>query len=426
MINEKMFYDLSLLSYFDYNEVGNSVMNMILSIKQDKHLEHDFDHRTDIACNIQMVDNIDETKYESMKIVYYYNDNAKSGLVYYVFEYEGVNIFAFRGSEPLDDVDHTTGWQDWMDNFRMFLKKPSYQQLLTLHLIQQMNLDKPFYMCGHSKGGNLALFCALTMRDDMEQRLKGVYSFNAPGITKVILSTYQQRAQDTMFLKKLTLFENENDTISSFFEHIKDPLYIKSSYPCTNMLQLYHNHNLYAMDFEDNLYLLAEKKTGMPKVVYHFVNDFFMNLKQERLEAIVHHMDDYFTSGLSLNELYKVMIYHISTYTSLFEDISYDEIQSITFQDLIERRKTKILTSKLKELQPKETITKMANELITKHSITKLNDIDVIEVTQGIINNYELLVKEKAKDLHHFVSENNERIIQSIKSIRNRQNSKEE
>lgn len=426
MLNEKTFYDLSLLSYFDYDAIGSSVKDMILHIRNDQHLSHDFDHRTDIACNIQMVDDIQEDAYEEMYISEYYNDNTNSGVVYYVFASPQGYIFAFRGSEALDDVDHTTGWQDWMDNFRMFLKKPTYQQILALHQVQNTSITQPFYMCGHSKGGNLALFCALTMKDELVQLLQGVCTFNAPGITRSVLSMYQQRAENKEFLKKLTLFENENDTISSFFEHLKEPYYVKSCYPCTTMLQLYHNHNLYAMDFKDNLYILAEKKTGIPKLVYHFVNDFFVNLKQERLESIVHHMDDYFMSDLSLKELYKVMLYNISKYTSLFEDIDYNEIQSITFQDLMDRRKTKIIANKIKELQPKDTIAKMANELINNNPITKLNEVDIKQVTQGIMNNYELLVKEKSKDIQKFVSENNDKIIQSIKSIRNRQNSSEE
>lgn len=421
MLNEKTFYDLSLLSYFDSYGSGISVVHMIQSILSDQRLREDYGHMTDFCCNMQVLENIDCSQYESIYVKECFDDNAKSGVVYYVFECEDAMIFAFRGSEVLDDIHHTTGWQDWMDNFRMFLKNPTYQQMLTLHHIQNSEIKKPFYLCGHSKGGNLALFCALTMKEELWEQLAGVCTFNAPGITKSILSVYQNRAQDSEFLKKIAIFENENDTISSFFEHLKEPYYIRSCYPCTNFEQLYHNHNLYAMDFENNLYVLAEKKTGIPKLVYHFVNDFFVNLKEERLQAIVHGMDDYFMSGLSMQELYRVVIYHISKYTSLFEDISYDEVQTISFQDLMERRKTKLLTSKIKELQPKEALEKVANGISSNKAFSKMNDIDIREVTQNIISNYEILVKEKAKDIQTFVSENNEKIVQTIKAIRNRE-----
>ena len=66
-------------------------------------------------------------------------------------------------------------------------------------------------MCGHSKGGNLSLYVALTMKKELQDYLVKVVSFNAPGITKPILSLYEQRAKDPEFLEKLLIFENEND-----------------------------------------------------------------------------------------------------------------------------------------------------------------------------------------------------------------------
>ena len=98
-----------------------------------------------------------------MRVREYFDDNANSGVVYYIFETDEELIFAFRGSEAFDDIRHETGWQDWMDNFRMFLKEPTYQQIFTLHCLHTTQITKPFYLCGHSKGGNLALYCALTV-----------------------------------------------------------------------------------------------------------------------------------------------------------------------------------------------------------------------------------------------------------------------
>ena len=57
---------------------------------------------------------------------------------------------------------------------------------------------------------------------------------------------------------------------------------------------------------------------------------------------MVHRMEDYFQSDLSITELYKVFFYHISQYTSLFEGIPYEKMKTITFQELMEHRKSKI------------------------------------------------------------------------------------
>lgn len=406
-MKEKVFYDLSMLSYFDVYETGVSVDTFIQQVLDDEKLDLEYPNDVVLPYHKEALKKITKGTYEDLYIKEFVNDNANSGVVFYIFESKDYEILAFRGSEALDDVHQKTGWQDWTDNFHMFLGNPTYQQLVALHEIQNREFHKPMYFCGHSKGGNLAMYVALTMNKELLKQLACVVSFNAPGITKDILDVYAVRAKDPEFLKKILIIECENDCISSFFENLKTPYYIRSSMPCTNLIQLYHNHQLYAMDFENNQYILAEKKTAIPKLVYHFVNDFFVNLKEERLYRVVNNMDDYFNSSLSLNELYKVMLYHISKYTNIFEDIPYEEIQTITFQDLINRRKSKNLLDKVKDM-----------------AVQSLNDFDIKEVTQGLIDNYELLLDSKKNQLQELLNTNNERISNAIHSIRNTRSNK--
>ena len=402
MLDEKTFYDLSMISYFDAYQPGVSVDTLIQQILEDTVMDEEYPNDVTLPYHKEALAKIPKGRYSDIYVKEFVDDNANSGVVFYVFTCPEGEIFAFRGSEALDDVNHKTGWQDWTDNFHMFLDGPTYQQLVSLHELQKRKIDAPFYLCGHSKGGNLAMYVALTMNAKLLSKLQQVVSFNAPGITKSILDVYQMRATDPEFLKKITIFECENDCISSFFENLTKPHYIRSSMPCNNLIQLYHNHQLYAMDFDDNHYILAEKKTAIPKIVYHFVNDFFVNLKEERLHAVVSTMDDYFHSALSISELYKVLLNHISLYTNLFEDIPYEEIQTITFQDLIERRKTKNLINKVKE-----------------KAVQTLNEVNIKEITQGIIDNYEVLIDTKKSQIQDLVNRNNDRIISAIRSIRN-------
>lgn len=416
MLNEKNFYDLSLLSYFDIEETGISVSEMIQKLQSDEELKEEYNKQEDRKYNFTLLQQIQFEEYSDMIVKECFNDNQNSGIVYYIFETEEALIFAFRGSEAFDDIHHKTEWQDWKDNFRMFLKDPTWQQLYTLHQLQNTEFDKSFYLCGHSKGGNLALYTALTMKQELQDKLVQVISFNAPGITKEILSVYKERASDPAFLKKLFIFENENDCISAFFEALKEPIFIKSSLPCNTIEELYHNHNLYAMDFRENAYIIVDKKTVVPRFFYHFINDFFVNRKEEKIKTMISKMDEYFDSTTSLDELLKKMLVDVSRYVSLFEDIPEEEMMNITLQELIQRRKTNPILGKVKDIQPKETLQKVANNL---------NDVDIKEITSKFVENYELMVKEKAKEFHIRIQENNEKIIQAIRSIRNREYNEE-
>ena len=420
MLSENIFFDLSLLSYYDCYGTNISVSQMIEAILNDEDYLAAYADLDYFEMNLELIKKMDRKAYEDVMVADYVDDNANSGVVYFVFETKDAYIFAFRGSEPLDDIRQTTGWQDWMDNFRMFLPDPTYQQLFTLHKLQQRKMDKPFYLTGHSKGGNLAIYCAVTMKDELLKQLQGVIAFNAPGISKAIYEVYQERIESYDFKRKIALFENENDCVSAFFEHIKQPYLIQSSLSCNNLEELYHNHNLYGMStLHDNTYLLVEKKSAVPTAIYYFVNNFFVNLKETKLKKFIDRMDDYFMSGLSMFELYRVFIYHISKYTNLFEDIPYEEIKTITFQDLMERRKSKILFDKMMTIQPIEALQK------AKDSVNK-NDFDIRTISDGFLKNYELLRSKTSQNIADAIARNNAFIQRSIHAIRTRNNEDEQ
>ena len=151
-----------------------------------------------------------------------------------------------------------------------------------------------------------------------------------------------------------------------------------------------------------------------------------MNLKEERVQRVVAKMDEYFDSGCSMEELYKLMLVDVSRYVSLFEDIPEEEMATITLQDLFDRRKTKLIMDKVKELQPNKTLQKMADTVRISSPVAKLNEIDMKEITQGLIDNYELMVKEKTKEFQAMITENNEKIMHAIRSIRNREGDSQE
>ena len=68
----------------------------------------------------------------------------------------------------------------------------------------------------------------------------------------------------------------------------------------------------------------------------------------------------------------------------------------------------------------------MADTVRNSSPVAKLNEIDMKEITQGLIDNYELMVKEKTKEFQAMITENNEKIMHAIRSIRNREGDSQE
>lgn len=408
------YFDLSLLSYFDVYEGNETVEDLIISILLDQKLIEDYKDDVMFQMNVESIRHIYPKEYRDVRIVEVFDDNAQSGVYLMRLLWRDCEIISIRGSEELDEKHGTTGWQDWKDNFDMYLPGPTLQQLVTLHYIHGLDPNRKRTITGHSKGGNLAIFSAMCAGKALFDSIEQIIAFNAPGITDSLMEDYALRVNDHAFLEKVTLIENEHDCISSFFHHVKSPIIVKSNTGGNTIRQLYENHQLHTMILEEDSFLAVDRKSTMPRLVHHFINDFFVKLSPQRLQAIVNGMGEYFNSGLSKQELYRVLIYQISKYTNLFDELSYDEVSNITFQALIERRKTRYVMEKIRQLTPDGGITIVFQRWKEESPFTSF---DVRRITNALIENYETTIASHSLPLKSIISENNRRIMEAIKHM---------
>lgn len=413
-LTNRDFYWLSLLSYFDiydYKE-GMPVSSWIISILYDASLKEDFRHDPIFMANLERMKHINIHDYEEFYIDEYHNDNANSGVVFFKIRYGNAMVFAFRGSESYDGIRHTTKWQDWRDNFSMFLDKPSPQQLYVLHYMNQLETDQDIYLCGHSKGGNLAIYTSLCCREEVYERIKKTVSFNAPGMTREIMDLYQFRLNSDAFQEKLDIYENENDCISSFFGNAKEPIIIASTQPAGNMEQLFNCHNLFTIKMSGTDFIYGTKKSIIPQMMDHFINDFFVNLGKERLDHFVEVLDEYFDSDMTIDQLYHIFIYHLGKYTGVFDDMSYEEMKTLEFSTLRARITSYYVKEKLRNFSPKDIRLQLAN--------LKLNSIDIRQILSSTADNMAIGEKEEQDLSSSKVNINNRKITQAIGNLMNR------
>lgn len=88
---------------------------------------------------------------------------------------DGSMVIVFRGTD-----DTILGWKEDLD---IFARKeiPSYR--LAIDYLEQAAsaFDRPIILCGHSKGGHLALYAALKTSDEIRARIRTVYNNDGPG-----------------------------------------------------------------------------------------------------------------------------------------------------------------------------------------------------------------------------------------------------
>lgn len=115
-----------------------------------------------------------------------------------VFMIEDVNIIAFRGTD--------TTLVGWKEDFNMsFLDViPSQEQcLMYIHNVSKL-LKGNLYLCGHSKGGNLANYAAIFTNKTIQERISGVYDFDGPGFKSDIFESARYKNVEEKIHKFIT------------------------------------------------------------------------------------------------------------------------------------------------------------------------------------------------------------------------------
>ena len=126
---------------------------------------------------------------------------------------DGTNIVLFRGTD-----DSVIGWKEDLD---ILVKRgmPSHQLAVDYLEKTAKNYDGEIIICGHSKGGNLALYAALACRQETRDRIRKLYNLEGPGFhnyelygTKAyldILPKYEHLVPTASFIGMMLAHDND-------------------------------------------------------------------------------------------------------------------------------------------------------------------------------------------------------------------------
>ncbi len=101
---------------------------------------------------------------------------------------EGAHALSFRGTDAT-----VVGWRE---DFNMSFSCPVPSQAEALAYLEAVAAQTagPLFLCGHSKGGNLALYAAATCAPAVRERIATVWLFDAPGLDAGTVATEGYRA----------------------------------------------------------------------------------------------------------------------------------------------------------------------------------------------------------------------------------------
>ena len=98
------------------------------------------------------------------------------------FPEHAMPVVAFRGTD-----ETIVGWQE---DFNLAFRAPIPAQKESAVYLNQVScqLEGDFVVCGHSKGGNLAIYASMLAKESTQARIAAIYSFDGPGFHPDVLT----------------------------------------------------------------------------------------------------------------------------------------------------------------------------------------------------------------------------------------------
>ena len=136
---------------------------------------------------------------------------------------------AYRGTD-----DTLIGWKE---NFNMSFMQPVPAQLEAVEYFNRVAADisGKFYVGGHSKGGNLAVYASVKSSEDFKERIINVFSNDGPGFDRAFIE-----GEDYAGIKdRIRTIVPQSSVVGMLLEHEENYEVVKSN--ATGLLQ-HHGH----------------------------------------------------------------------------------------------------------------------------------------------------------------------------------------
>ncbi len=132
---------------------------------------------------------------------------------------DGSAFLAFRGT------DYTmTGWKE---DFNMSFQETVPAQLAAVEYTQEFARSSvmPLHICGHSKGGNLAVYAAAKCGPEIQKRIVGVHNNDGPGFHENMMVDPGY----TAILPRICTYVPQSSVIGMLLEHEEPYVVVKST-----------------------------------------------------------------------------------------------------------------------------------------------------------------------------------------------------
>ncbi len=184
---------------------------------------------------------------------------------------DGMAYIAFRGTD-----DTLIGWKE---NFNMSFMQPVPAQLKAVEYVERIapHLKSDFYLGGHSKGGNLAVYAAVKCDPSLKERIVTVFNNDGPGFNAEFIGGVDY---DGIRGKFRTIVPHSS-VVGMLLEHEEIYEVVKSN--ATGLLQ----HNAFSWEVLGGQFIHLDTITGESRVLDNSLKVWLNGMTAEERETFV-------------------------------------------------------------------------------------------------------------------------------------------
>ncbi|MBQ8596813.1 MAG: DUF2974 domain-containing protein [Lachnospiraceae bacterium] len=224
-------------------------------------------------------------RFGTLKMNYYVNvinleSETQFSAMTFVLEDKNVYI-AFRGTDAT-----LVGWKE---DLNLAFSKPLRSQQLAVEYMERVAayIGGDFYMGGHSKGGNLAVYAAMNCSDIARNSLLQVYNHDGPGFRPEIrqMGKYEEVAG------RIHKFVPRSSVVGMILEDHEDYELIESR--SIGAFQ----HNVYSWKIKEDRFVRVESRTASKLFRDRTLNEWILSLTEEEAHSFIDTFYDVVTAS---------------------------------------------------------------------------------------------------------------------------------
>ena len=208
------------------------------------------------------------------------DDEMQFSAMTFLFPDDGAYV-AFRGTDG-----SLVGWKE---DFNMAFETeiPSQREAVDYLNSVAAVLERPLYVGGHSKGGNLAVYAAVNANRETTPWLREVYSHDGPGFTEETMSSEVWQKAQYLIHKTIP----KNSVVGMLFERQEDYAVVASS--GSGIFQ----HDPLTWTVEGTEFKLEEDISAGARHVDESINEWISGMTREEREEFVDTLFNMFEAG---------------------------------------------------------------------------------------------------------------------------------